>query len=272
MEAQKKKTIVIKYGGNAMTNPELSNQIVSEIVSLWNEGVRVVLVHGGGPFINKILRQLNIESEFVGGHRRTSDESIKYIEMALSGEVTPTLVRLFHQHGIKSVGLSGKDGGMITARKKYHIAGGNKVDIGRVGEVNKVDSSIVQTLLDNQFLPVISCMATDENGVAYNVNADMVAGHLAGAIEADKLFMLTDVDGLYEDFKKPETLISQININEIRGLMGTVISGGMIPKMEACSIAIENGTSEVCIINGTKSGLLIDTMKNNNNSGTTITN
>ena len=253
-----------------MTNPELQNQIISEIVSLWNEGVQVVLVHGGGPFIDEILRQLNIESEFVGGHRRTSDESIKYIEMALSGEVTPTLVRLFDQHGIKSVGLSGKDGGMIIAKKKYHIDGENKVDIGWVGEVDKVNTNIIQTLLDNGFLPVISCMATGENGQAYNINADMVAGHLAGALEADKLIMLTDVDGLYEDFKKPETLISQININQIRGLMGTVISGGMIPKMEACTIAIENGAAEVCIINGTKSGLLTEIMKNHKNTGTTI--
>ena len=188
----------------------------------------------------------------------------------MTGEVNPELVRAFSRIGVQAVGLSGKDGNMIVARKKNHPEDGKDIDLGWVGEVAQVDTKILNLLLDNEMLPIVTCMASDELGRAYNINADMVAGHLAGALKADKYIVLTDVDGLYRDFSNLETLIPHLSITETNELIGTAIKGGMIPKIDSALIALEKGTNEVGIINGTKKGML-KAFINNENQGTRIT-
>ncbi|MEP0365660.1 MAG: acetylglutamate kinase [Cyclobacteriaceae bacterium] len=266
-----KKTIVIKYGGNAMKDEAIKGSILDEVAALHNDGHRVVLVHGGGPFINQILASMNIESEFVGGHRKTTTEAIKYIEMALSGEVNASLVRLLQARGINAVGLSGKDGGTVMATRKFHQEGDKMNDIGWVGNVEEVNPHLINTLLDSGFFPVLTCMASDRAGNAFNINGDMFAGHIAGSISADQYIVMTDVDGLRKDKDNPETLISHLTTAEIPGLMGTTIAGGMIPKIESCVAAIEQGTAEVKIINGTQPGILKKLISENQSVGTSIT-
>ncbi len=254
-----------------MKDENIKAFILDEIATLHKQGHRVVLVHGGGPFINNILSSLSIESEFIGGHRKTTTEAIKYIEMALTGEVNPSLVRALQAKGINAVGLSGKDGHLVTARKKFHLDGQNKVDIGWVGEVEKVNPALLNQLLDQGFFPVLTCMASDEKGHAYNINGDMFAGHISGAIRADQYIVMTDIDGLCMDKDDPSTLIEHLTLAEITPLMGNVIGGGMIPKIESCQVAIEKGTKEVKIINGTKPGILLKTIEGKEKTGTSIT-
>lgn len=180
-----KEKIVIKYGGNAMTGPVIRGLILDNIAEIAAAGHKVILVHGGGPYINKLLDSQEIDSEFIAGHRKTTTEAIKYIEMALTGDVNPELVRGLQSRDINAVGLSGKDGELIVAEKKYHEGVDGKVDIGWVGNIIEVNPDIIQTLIDGDFLPVITCMASDADGNAHNINGDMVAGHIAGAIKAD---------------------------------------------------------------------------------------
>jgi acetylglutamate kinase len=239
-----------------MKDEHIKAFILDEIAELHQEGYRVVLVHGGGPFINSLLSSLQIASEFIGGHRKTTSEAIKYIEMALTGEVNPSLVRALQARGINAVGLSGKDGKLVVARKKHHLEDTKQIDIGWVGDVEKVNPELLIQLLENGFFPVLTCMASDENGNAYNINGDLFAGHIAGAIHADQYIVMTDIDGLCMDKDDPTTLISHLTLDEISPLMGTVIAGGMIPKIESCQVALEKGTKEVKIINGTKPGIL----------------
>jgi acetylglutamate kinase len=263
-------TIVIKYGGNAMKDVGVRDSILDEIAGIYKAGHQIVLVHGGGPFINKILDQNNVQSAFIGGHRKTTTEAISLIEMALTGEVNPALVRQLQARGISAVGLSGKDGNLVIAKKKYHIENGKKVDIGWVGEVATVHPILIQQLLKGGFFPVLTCMASDSIGNAYNINGDLFAGHIAGAIKADQYIVMTDVDGLYLDRNKPETLIARLTLPEVSKMMGTVIAGGMIPKIESCITAIATGTKEVRIINGTKPGILTKVILGNEEIGTQI--
>ncbi|WP_258105327.1 acetylglutamate kinase [Marinoscillum sp. MHG1-6] len=262
---------MIKYGGNAMKDGNIKKAILDEIAAIHQAGHRAVLVHGGGPFINNLLHQLKIESEFVGGHRKTTDEAIKYIEMALTGEVNPDLVRSLQQRGVNAVGLSGKDGGLVIAEKMYHEDKGQKQDIGWVGKVNHVNPEVLNKLMDAGFFTVLTCMASGEDGQAYNINGDMFAGNIAGAVKADQYIVMTDVDGLCMDKDAPETLISHLKLDTIPELKGTVIAGGMIPKIESCEVAIESGTKEVRIINGTKPGTLKRVVLDGENIGTSIT-
>ncbi len=263
-------TIVIKYGGNAMTNETLRQAILQEAADLHLAGHRLVLVHGGGPFINTLLDQVQVPSEFIEGHRKTTDEAIKYIEMALTGEVNPAIVRAFASIDVPAVGLSGKDANLIVAKKKTPHIDGLPIDIGWVGEVTDVNTKILHILLENGMLPVVTCTASDASGNALNINGDLVAGHIAGAMQADKYVVLTDVDGLYRDFNNPETLIPHLTTDDIKGLIGTTISGGMLPKMDSCLVALANGAKEVGIINGTKKGTL-KAFINNETPGTRIT-
>lgn len=254
-----------------MKDERIKAFILDEIAELHKKGHRVVLVHGGGPFINNILSSLRIESEFIGGHRKTTTEAIKYIEMALSGEVNPSLVRALQAKGINAVGLSGKDGKLVTAKKKFHLDGDQKVDLGWVGEIERVNPEVLNGLLDAGFFPVLTCMASDAKGQAYNINGDMFAGHIAGAIHADQYIVMTDIDGLCMDKDDPSTLISHLTLSDVAPLMGNVIGGGMIPKIESCQVAIEKGTKEVKIINGTQPGILIATVEGKEKIGTSIT-
>ncbi len=248
--------LLIKYGGNAMRSDELKRRIVAQIVQLREDGQNVVVVHGGGPFIGEMLDMAGIESEFVGGHRKTTPEALRFVEMALKGRVNGDLVQLFNSGGQRAVGLSGKDGRMVTAVRRVHsqIVDGTMTqhDLGRVGDVATVDTTLLMLLLERGYIPVVTCIAADASGDDYNINADMFAGHLAGALKADRYLVLTDVDGVLTDIKDPSSLIGDISVAELQDMLGTVIVGGMIPKLESCRIALENGAAEARIINGMK--------------------
>ena len=263
------KTIVIKYGGNAMVNEELKSEIIDRIAQLKSHGYHIVLVHGGGPFINKILDKVALKSKFIGGHRKTTKEAMRYIEMALKGEVNTGLVGLMNAKGVKAVGISGKDAGLVTTKKRYHIEADSKVDLGQVADVDEVNPQILIDLINNGYLPVVACVAADKEGVSLNINADMMAGALAGALGAEYL-VLTDVDGLRRDKDDPASLMSQIRMSEIPELMKNVIVGGMIPKIESCQIALNAGSPRARIINGTKPDMLLKIMNEEVEVGTVI--
>lgn len=271
---KKKPLILIKYGGNAMLSERLKQSVVQNIWKLWSKGYQVVLVHGGGPFIKKMLELVKIESEFIEGHRKTPAEALKYIEMALKGEVNGSLVSLLNKSGLKAVGLSGKDGRMALARKRYHVTVQNgkevQYDLGQVGDVEQVDTTLLHTLLENGYLPVVACIASDEAGNDYNINADMFAGSLAGALKANHYLVLTDVDGLLRDIDDPSSIIRKLRLEELKPLLGSVIKGGMIPKMESCELALRQGARSACIINGTKPESIAEAVNKEKLIGTEI--
>lgn len=251
------KTIVFKYGGNAMKDEGLTRNLIQNISELKKQGNRIVIVHGGGPFIRNMLDLAGIRSEFVDGQRKTSPEAMEYVEMVLKGKVSGNLVRLINAGGQKAVGLSGKDGRMVIARKRMHQTEINgkmtSVDLGSVGDVEQVDPRLLNMLLDADMIPVIACVAADKEGNDLNINGDLFAGAIAGALGADEFVVLTDVNGLLTDINDPDTLIPDISTDEIQALIdkGT-IRGGMIPKLDACQEALESGAGTVRIINGTE--------------------
>ncbi len=271
---KEKPLILIKYGGNAMLSERLKQSVVQNIWRLHSEGYHIVLVHGGGPFIKKILELVEIESEFIEGHRKTSTEALKYIEMALKGEVNGSLVNLLNKAGLRAVGLSGKDGRMVTARKRYHLSVQNgrevKHDLGQVGDVEAVDTTLLNTLLEKDYLPAVTCIASDESGKDYNINADMFAGSLAGALKATHYLVLTDVDGLLRDIDDPSSVIRKLKLAELEPLFGTVIKGGMIPKLESCALALRQGARSAFIINGTKPESIFEAVNKEKLTGTEI--
>jgi len=250
---EKHQVLVIKYGGNAMLDDAITSGILDKVAEFSKAGYRVVIVHGGGPFIEDNLKMAGIESEFVGGHRKTTEEAMKYIEMALKGHVNSKLVRMLNKKALKAVGLSGKDGDMVQVSRRYHVdEQGRQVDIGYVGDIESMDVKLLNLLLNQNYVPVVSTIATGPEGKDYNVNADMFAGHLAGALHANRFVMLTDVDGLMRDIDDPDSLIRELSIADIDSLSGSVIRGGMIPKTRACQVAIEEGAGSAIIANGTK--------------------
>jgi len=252
---EKKSTWVFKYGGNAMTDDLLKQKVVNAISRLAEKGERVVVVHGGGPFIKEALEEARIESEFIDGQRKTTFEAMQHVEIALKGKVNTNLVTLFNRAGSRAVGLSGKDGQVVIAKKRVHIdsATGSEVDLGQVGDVKRVNPELINTLLDTGFLPVLTCVAADRDGNDYNINGDLFAGHIAGALNADHFVVLTDVDGIMMDKDDPETLMKKIESRQVEKLKTIgVIQGGMIPKIDACTTALEEGASEARILNGTK--------------------
>lgn len=249
--------ILVKYGGNAMTNDALKKQVIKNICLMHDHGCKVVIVHGGGPFIKKALLQAKIESDFIDGHRVTTSEALEHVETTLKGQVNGSLVKLVNQLGYKAVGLSGKDGKIALAVKRLHrtVVDGSIVehDLGFVGDVIRVDTRLIELLLSDGYVPVIACLAADEHGNEYNINGDMFAGHLAGALKAEKFIVLTDVDGLRRDKDDASTLIPELRMRDIKNLRETnVIQSGMIPKIEACEIALKNGAKASVILNGTK--------------------
>ena len=240
-----------------MTDIALPAQILEQICSLTKKGIQVVIVHGGGPFIKEALLKASIESDFIDGHRVTTPEALKYVEMALKGQVNGSLVSLINSLGYNAVGLSGKDGKMVTAKKRWHHRQNNgiteSVDIGLVGDVESVDTTLLDILLQNDYIPVITCLANDKNGESYNINGDMFAGHIAGALQVRDYVVLTDVDGLLKDISDPSSLIDILPLPEIKHLIDTgIIAGGMLPKVESCTIALAKGAKTARILNGTK--------------------
>ncbi|MCI5794423.1 MAG: acetylglutamate kinase [Ruminococcus sp.] len=255
------KILVIKYGGNAMTNDELKDAVMNDIVLLSLVGIKVVLVHGGGPEINDMLKRLGIESRFVNGLRYTDDATIDVVKMVLSGKVNKELVQLLAQHKGNAVGLCGIDGGMLIAEKKKTDDG---QDLGWVGEITKVNTKPILDALDNRNVPVIATVATDENGNTYNINADTAAAQIAAELGAENLILMTDIAGLLRDKDDPSTLIPKVNVSEVPFLKRQgIISGGMIPKIDCCVEAVRRGVNKTVIIDGrVPHSILIEILSN----------
>ncbi len=245
------KTIVIKYGGSAMVNKDEREKFIQDVVLMKYVGINPVIVHGGGPEINEMLNRIGKKSQFVEGNRVTDSETMEIAEMILSGKVNKGIVSDINKYGGKAVGLSGKDDNLILAEKKYIEKGNEKIDIGFVGEIKEVNIEIIKFLEDNNYIPVISSIGTDRNGQTYNINADYVAGAIAGKLQADRLIFLTDVDGIFLDYENKDSLISNVTEKAVEKLIedGT-ISGGMLPKVNTCLEAIKNGVDNVIILNG----------------------
>lgn len=257
-----------------MTDDSVKSALLHEIASLKDSGFNPVIVHGGGPVIKQTLEAAGIESEFVAGHRKTDAVSMKYVEMALRGSVNGELVSVLNRQNVGAVGISGKDGNLAVAEKRYHqetIDGKlQNLDLGQVGNVKTMDPRVVQVLLNHDFLPVVSPISLGEDGVDYNINADMFAGHLAGALQVHSYFVLTDVDGLMEDINEPDTLIKKVTIEDLKTQYSNIIRGGMIPKIESCEIALNRGAGQACIVNGTRKGSLTEVLTQNEFQGTKI--
>lgn len=240
-------TIVIKYGGSAMKDETIKNSIMEDIALLKFVGMKPVIIHGGGPDINKELDLIGKEPNFINGLRVTDKETMEIVEMVLCGKINKGLVSELSVHGIKAVGMSGKDGGTILA-EKLNKAG---IDLGLVGEIKSVDTKLIHTLMDNDFVPVIAPVGCDLKGNSYNINADYAAVAIAGALKAKKLLYLTDVSGVLEDVNNPDSIYSFIKVDRIKKMVKDgIISGGMVPKVECCISGVEAGVENVHILNG----------------------
>jgi len=238
------KIVVVKYGGNAMVNEQLKQQVMEDIALLWLIGVKVVLVHGGGPEISELMEKLGKKATFVDGLRVTDKETVDIVQMVLAGKVNKSLVTLLQMKGGHAVGLSGMDGGIIEARIKDER-------LGYVGKITKIRTKPVTDLLEKNYIPVISTVASDREGNTYNINGDTAAAYLAGALGAERLIMMTDIDGILRDKDDPSTLIREVTIAEAKELCATgVVSGGMIPKVDCCIEAIREGVKDVTIMDG----------------------
>lgn len=255
------KTLVIKYGGNAMVNGQLKLAVMNDLVTLTLLGVRVVLVHGGGPAINAMLKKLGIESKFVGGLRYTDAETMTVVQQVLAGQVNKDLVALLKGRG---VGLCGMDGNTISCRRY------TKADLGFVGEITGISTTLINHLLDDQFIPVVATVGMDpENGVLYNVNADTAAAAIAVALGAEKLVSMTDITGLLRDKNDDTTLIPEVEISEIEGYKAEgIIAGGMLPKIDGMADAIRRGVNEAVIIDGRVPHSILLEMFSDRGSGT----
>ncbi len=256
------KTVVIKYGGNAMINDDLKEKVMQDVALMKYVGIHPVIVHGGGPEITGFLKKVGKKSSFVSGLRVTDEETVEIAEMVLDGKINSEIVNLLNQRGVKAVGLSGKDAGLIRARKKlatvYEGEEKKKVDIGYVGEVEKVDIQILQDLIAHNYIPVIAPIGVGDDGESYNINADYVAAQIAGALGAEKLLLLTDIEGIYKDFHDKSTFISSLHHAEAKQYIKEgIIVGGMIPKVEACLQALEKGTGKTHIIDGRQAHSII---------------
>ncbi len=239
------KTVVIKYGGNAMINEELKAAVMEDMVLLHTVGIKLVLVHGGGPEINAMLEKTGKESKFVGGLRYTDEETMDIVQMVLAGKVNKELVQQITDHGGRAIGLCGLDGGMLTAVKH------REPDLGFVGDISRVDVTLLRNSLENDTIPVVATVAGGANGERFNINADIAAAEIAAALGAEKLVLMTDVRGLLRDKDDPDSLISTVQVSEVPRLKKEgVLSGGMIPKIECCVEAVRRGVRRTHIIDG----------------------
>jgi acetylglutamate kinase len=243
------KVVVVKYGGNAMTSPELQRAFAEDVVFLRYAGLKPVVVHGGGPQITEHLGKLGIASEFRGGLRVTTPEAMAVVRMVLVGQVNGDVVNLINDHGPFAVGLSGEDAGLMTAERRGALIDGEVVDIGQVGDVVDVDPSAVHALLEAGRIPVIATVARGLDGLSYNVNADTAAAAVAIGLGAEKLVVLTDVEGLYADWPNSTEVVSQIDADALAKLLPS-LSSGMVPKMEACLRAVEGGVPRAHVLDG----------------------
>ena len=258
------KIIVIKYGGNAMINEHLKEQVMEDIALLWLVGVKVVLVHGGGPEISEMMSKLGKEPVFVDGLRVTDKETVDIVQMVLAGKVNKSLVTLLQMKGGHAVGLSGIDGGLIEAKVKDER-------LGYVGKITKVRPQPITDLLEKNYIPVISTVASDRDGNVYNINGDTAAAYIAGALGAERLLMMTDIAGILRDCKDPDSLITEITVDEAKKLHEEgIISGGMIPKVDCCIEAIAKGVKNVTIMDGRISHSILMELFTDEGAGTMV--
>jgi acetylglutamate kinase len=261
------KRIVIKYGGNAMIDETLKQHVMQDVALLQYVGIRPILVHGGGPEINAVLKQIGHTSEFVGGLRVTDRTTMEIVEMVLAGKTNKGIVALLNQQGAKGVGLCGKDANLIVARKMESPEG----DLGFVGEITNINPEILDLLADNGYVPVVAPVAFGEDGESYNVNADHAAGAIAAKVEAVKLIVLTDVEGLYRDFSDKSSLINSMTVEETKQMLATgQADRGMIPKLEACVQALESGVERAHLIDGRQSHAILTELFTDSGIGTMI--
>lgn len=259
------KIVVIKYGGNAMINDHLKEQVMEDIVLLWLIGVKVVLVHGGGPEISDIMTRLGKKAEFVDGLRVTDRETVDIVQMVLAGKVNKTLVNLLEMKGGKAMGISGMDGRLIEAKIKDER-------LGYVGTITKVNISPVTDLLEKGYIPVVSTVGCDREGNTYNINGDTAAAYIAGAMGAERLIMMTDIAGILRDKNDPSTLIPEISVSEAHALYESgVISGGMIPKVDCCIEALHKGVKNVIIMDGRVPHSILMEILTDEGAGTMVT-
>ncbi|MBP7254747.1 MAG: acetylglutamate kinase [Negativicutes bacterium] len=256
------KTVVIKYGGNAMINEDLKKKVIQDIILMKYVGMKPVVVHGGGPDITSFLKKVGKETEFVSGLRVTDKETVTIAEMVLVGKINTDIVSLLNAQGVTAVGLSGKDGDLIKAKKHLAVVHENgvtkKVDIGFVGDVTKINTEVLNTLLDNGYIPVIAPIGVGKDNESFNINADYVAAEVAGALQAEKLLLLTDIEGIYADYHDKSSLISTLTRKEAQSMIEEgAIAGGMIPKVEACLRALEAGANKTHIIDGRQPHFLL---------------
>ena len=264
------KTVVIKYGGNAMVEEDLKRAFAQDIVFMKRCGVHPVVVHGGGPQISSMLQRLGIASEFRGGLRVTTPEAMEVVRMVLVGQVGRDLVGLINSHSTLAVGLSGEDGGLFTAERRGALVDGEEVDLGLVGDVAQVRIEAIRGLVDAGSVPVVASIAPDEHGIVHNVNADTAAAALAVALGAERLVVLTDVEGLYRDWPASSEVIKELPASELRALMPSLQSG-MVPKMEACLRAVEGGLTRATVTDGRVPHALLLEIFTNAGIGTMVT-
>lgn len=258
------KVVVVKYGGNAMTNDELKEAVMSDIVLLSEVGIKVVLVHGGGPEINAMLKRVGVESKFIGGLRYTDSETIDIVKMVLAGKVNKELVSALQLHGAKAIGMCGIDGQMIMAQKLE-----GDIDLGYVGQIQKVTTKPIIDALNNGYVPIISTIATSADGQCYNINADTAAARIASCLRAENLILMTDIAGLLSDKDDPSTLIPSVNVSDVPYLKKTgIISGGMIPKIDCCVEAVRRGVKRTSIIDGRIPHSILIELLSNEGAGT----
>ena len=259
------KIVVIKYGGNAMIDENLKMQVMEDIALLWLIGVKVVLIHGGGPEISETMKKLGKKAEFVNGLRVTDRETVDIVQMVLAGKVNKTLVSLIQMKGGHAVGLSGIDGGIIEAKMKDEA-------LGYVGEITKIRTQPITDLLEKNYIPVISTVASDRQGHSYNINGDTAAAYIAGALGAERLIMMTDIAGILRDKDDPTTLIPELTISQAKDLYEEgVISGGMIPKVDCCIEAIHKGVKNVIIMDGRVPHSILMEILTDEGAGTMVT-
>ena len=259
------KVVVVKYGGNAMINPVLKEQVMEDMVLLHLIGVKVVLVHGGGPEISELMEKIGKKPVFVDGLRVTDKETIDVVQMVLAGKVNKTLVNLLEKKGGKAMGISGMDGRLIEAKIKDER-------LGFVGKITNINISPVLDLLEKGYIPVVSTLGCDKDGNAYNINGDTAAAYIAGALNAERLIMMTDIAGVMKDIDNPDSLISKISVNEASKLKEEgIISGGMIPKIDCCIQAIERGVKNVVIMDGRVPHSILMELLTDEGAGTMVT-
>lgn len=264
MQRYRDKVVVIKYGGNAMVNEKLMNNVIEDVCLMNIVGIRVVLVHGGGPEISKTLKKMNIESKFINGLRYTDSETIGIVQEVLAGKVNKELVKLIIKRGEKSIGLCGIDNMLLKAEKVE-----SDVDLGYVGRITEVNSEILSELLDKNYIPVVASIAMDDEGQSYNVNADLAAAAVAASLKAENLLIVSDIPGLLRDVNDEESLISEVSLADVEKLKEEgIIAGGMIPKVDSIIEVINDGVKQAVIVDGRVPHSMLVELFTNSGAGT----